>query len=155
MNPETPNQPSAPTYEQAAQKKRNVLMPVLISTIVSILGIILLITLIKVTGFGKVDTTKLAAETKTKLHVPTKVDDYTTLTDITSSENAVIYHYVLSGIDETKITNKDLKSSLASSLCKETDTRVLLDKNISMQYNYTVENSPATFQIIITKADCK
>lgn len=102
-----------------------------------------------------VDTNKLAAETKTKMGVPVKVDQYTTLTDITSGDKSIRYHYTISGLDTANLTNDSLKQSVASSVCANADTRKLINQNINMEYSYVVENSSTTYSFAVSKSDCK
>lgn len=94
------------------------------------------------------------SEAKASMILPSKIDEGTTLVDMTAEGNSIRYHYILSGIDTNDISNTSLKNYLAPSVCKNKDTRNLLDRGVGMEYSYVVENSSENFFISITKADC-
>lgn len=94
-------------------------------------------------------------EVKTQLPLPYKLDQVTTMTDVTAEPNAIRYHYVLSGIDTSKITNDLLRNSLIQNICSNKDTKSLLNQDINMKYSYSVENSTQTYFVSFTKTDCK
>ncbi|MEI7750035.1 MAG: DUF4190 domain-containing protein [Candidatus Moraniibacteriota bacterium] len=92
---------------------------------------------------------------KAQLPLPYKLDQVTTMVDVTAEPGAIRYHYVLSGIDTSKITNELLKNSLGASICQNKDTKNLLDQDINMEYSYSVENSTQKYFVSFTKTDCK
>ena len=92
---------------------------------------------------------------KSQYDLPYKVDPYTTMVDVTAEQDAIRYHYVLSGVDPAKVTNDMLKQGLVANLCPSRDVRELLDQDINMEYSYSVDNSTKTFFVTITKADCQ
>ena len=75
-------------------------------------------------------TAELVSETvkrvKAGMTLPTKVDVTTMLVDVTAEPNAIRYHYILSGIDTSSLSNEYLKNYLGTSLCKNTDTKIYL-----------------------------
>lgn len=95
-------------------------------------------------------------EIKAQLPLPYKLNQVTTIVDVTAEPGAIRYHYnVLSGVDTSKITNELLKNSLGPSLCQNKDTKNILNQNINMEYSYSVENSTQKYFVSFTKTDCK
>lgn len=94
-------------------------------------------------------------EVKAQLPLPYKLDQVTTMVDVTAEPGAIRYHYVLSGVDASKITNELLKNSLGPNICQNKDTKNLLNQDINMEYSYSVENSSQKYFISFTKTDCK
>jgi len=94
-------------------------------------------------------------EVKASMSLPNQIDEATTLVDITAESNAIRYHYVLSSVDTSKLTNDYLKNYLGSSICENKDTKNLLNQGIDMEYSYTVENSAEKYFVSFTKTDCK
>lgn len=97
------------------------------------------------------DTVK---QVKASITLPNKVDTATTLVDVTAETNAIRYHYILSGVDTSSLSNAYLKNYLGSGLCQNKDTKNLLDQGINMEYSYVVENTTQRYFIIFNKADC-
>lgn len=96
----------------------------------------------------------IAEETKRSLGVPTKIDRYTTLTDITAENKTIVYHYTLRGLDESLITNQKLKANAVSGVCANKDSRGLLDMGATMNYTYTQGNERDKYSFSVTKDDC-
>lgn len=143
-----------PVSEQKTGKK---------STLTSVVSVIVFILAIGVGRYLTQEATtpsatelasKGATEAKASLTLPKRLDDVTTLVDITSEQNSIHYHYILNDIDTTQISNSLLKNNLTPSVCQNADTKNLLDKGIEMDYSYNVENSSESFFVSITKADC-
>lgn len=107
-------------------------------------------------GTSKVEIINQAVqEVKAQLPLPYKLDQVTTMVDVTAEPGAIRYHYVLSGIDTSKITNDLLKNSLGAGICQNKDTKNLLNQDINMEYSYSVENSAQKYFVSFTKTDCK
>lgn len=108
---------------------------------------------------GRISETELinqvVSEVKTQLSLPYKLDQVTTMVDVTAQPGAIRYHYVLSGVDTSKITNELLKNSLSQNICQNKDTKNLLNQDINMEYSYSVESSLQKYFISFTKIDCK
>ena len=81
------------------------------------------------------------------------MDEVTTRVDITAEPTAIRYHYVLSGVDTSELSNAYLKNYLGSSICENADTKNLLNQNINMEYSYVVDSGERYF-VSFTKADC-
>ena len=92
---------------------------------------------------------------KTQMSLPYQIDQVTTLVDVTAEPGAIRYHYVLSGVDTSKITNDLLKNSVGSGICQNKDTKNLLNQDINMEYSYSVENSAQKYFVSFTKTDYK
>ena len=94
------------------------------------------------------------SEAKSSITLPKQLDSATTLTDITAETNAIRYHYILANIDTNSISNESLKSYLKTSICGTEATKNLLNRDINMEYSYTVENIAQSYFISFNKADC-
>jgi hypothetical protein len=102
-------------------------------------------------------TTELVTETvkevKSIITLPSKIDEVTTLVDVTAEPKAIRYHYTLSGVDTSKLSNNYLKNYLGSSICENVDIKNLLNQNINMEYSYVVDSGEQYF-VSFTKTDC-
>lgn len=92
-------------------------------------------------------------EIKAEMVLPNQLDEVTKLVDITAQPSAIRYHYELSGVDTSKLSNNYLKNYLSSSICENADTKNLLNQNINMEYSYVVDSGERYF-VSFTKADC-
>lgn len=97
--------------------------------------------------------TETVKEVKASMTLPSKLDEVTTLVDVTAEPSAIRYHYVLSGVDTSKLSNTYLKNYLGSSICENADTKNLLNQNINMEYSYVVDSGERYF-VSFTKTDC-
>lgn len=93
-------------------------------------------------------------EIKAEMALPSQLDETTKLVDITAQPSAIHYHYILSNIDTSTITNSYLKDYLGVNICKNTDTKSLLDQGINMEYSYIVEGATQKYFVLFSKADC-
>ena len=91
---------------------------------------------------------------KKTMTLPSKIDNATTLTDITAEPGAILYHYTLSGIDTSKLTNEYLKSYLLLNVCKNNSAKELLDKGIDLQHSYIDNVTQKSFFISVKEKDC-
>jgi hypothetical protein len=106
-------------------------------------------------GFTKQDIIReTVRELWTEMTIPQQLDSVTKLVNISAETNAIRYHYILSGIDETKISNDLLRDHLVSGVCGNTDTKKLLDMDVNMEYSYIVENSNQKYFVSVTKTNC-
>ena len=97
--------------------------------------------------------TETVKEVKASMTLPSKLDQVTTLVDVTAEPTAIRYHYVLSGVDTSTLSNSYLKTYLVSSVCENADTKNLLNQDINMEYSYVVDLGERYF-ISFTKTDC-
>lgn len=98
--------------------------------------------------------TEAVKQAKTTITLPSKIDEVTTLINITAEQGAIRYHYILSGLDTDQLSNTQFRNYLKPSICENKETKYLLDEGVGMQYAYTVENSTQTYFISFTKSDC-
>lgn len=98
---------------------------------------------------------QMVQEAKSQITLPNQVDEVTKLVDITAESEAIRYHYVLSGIDVSNLSNESFKQGLVANICTNNDTLSLLNQDIQLEYSYIVENSGQTYFVSILKADCK
>lgn len=94
-------------------------------------------------------------EIKAEMVLPNQIDEVTKLVDITAEPNAIRYHYILSGIDTSELSNSYLKNYLSSSICENSDTKLLLNSGINMEYSYTAAGTMQKYFVSFTKEDCK
>lgn len=93
-------------------------------------------------------------EIKAEMVLPSQLDEVTKLVDISAQPDAIRYHYVLTDVDTTSLSNAYLKNFLVSDICGNADTKSLLvDHGINMEYSYTV-NTGERYFVTFTKADC-
>ena len=86
--------------------------------------------------------------------LPYHTDELTTLTDITAEPGAIRYHYTLTGADTSSLSNAYLKNYLGTSLCQNSDTKSLLNRDINMEYSYVVSETGQSYFASFSKADC-
>lgn len=98
---------------------------------------------------------KTVDEAKASLSLPNQITETTMLVDMTAESNAIRYHYLLSGIDTSEPIYENLKDYLDSNLCKDKEIKNLLDRNIDLEYSYSVKNSSQKYFITYTKTDCE
>lgn len=98
---------------------------------------------------------KVVEAVRTKMSFPSQINDSTSVTDITAERNAVRYHYLLSDVDTSNLSNESLKDSLVSSICQSEDTKGLFDKGIDLEFLYAIKNSPQSYLVQFTKLDCQ
>ncbi len=91
---------------------------------------------------------------KSQVSLPNKIDEVTTLVDITPENNAIRYHYVVEGVTSDEIDQSIIATSIQSGVCQSADTYKVLDQGISMQYYYFIEKDSTTFNFDISKSDC-
>lgn len=97
---------------------------------------------------------EIVREIKAEMVLPNQIDEVTKLVDITAEPNAIRYHYILSGIDTSELSNSYLKNYLGSNICENSDTKFLLNSGINMEYSYIVEGTTQKYFVSFTKADC-
>ncbi|MEA3272802.1 MAG: zinc-ribbon domain-containing protein [Patescibacteria group bacterium] len=106
-------------------------------------------------NYSKVDLiNETVREIKAEMTLPSQLDEVTKLVDISAQPNAIRYHYILSGVDASSLSNAYLKNFLISDICGNADTKNLLDYEINMEYSYTVDTGERYF-ITFTKYDCQ
>jgi len=99
-------------------------------------------------------TAQLVASAKLQTHLPEKIDDVTTLTDITSSGSDIQYHDTIAGADPTAITESELYTIDKPAVCGNSDLASYLQEGIGFQYIYTVAETGAQYTVTITSSDC-
>ena len=114
---------------------------------------------------NSISTTTVAGETKKNTIIsivkemkqgatfPYKIDEVTTLTDVTAESNSIRYHYVVSG-DMSNVTNDVIKKSIVLNACGDKDAKNMLEQNINIEYSYTVKETQQTFFVTLSKIDC-
>lgn len=106
-------------------------------------------------GYSKAEfINEVAKEAKKSISFPKQIDEITTFADITAQPDAIRYHYILTDADTSKLSNELLKNNLVSSACQNSDVKDLLNKDINMEYSYTVKETADNYLIILNKADC-
>ncbi len=98
--------------------------------------------------------TEAVKQVKAGTALPNRLDDVTTLVDVTAEPNAIRYHYILSGADTTNLSNSYLKTYLGSGICGNKDTKSFLDQGISLEYSYVVQETSESYFVTFTEQDC-
>jgi hypothetical protein len=93
-------------------------------------------------------------EAKSNIIFPNKLDDYTVLTDITPELNGIQYHYLVTGIEPSDFPEEEIKSNISQNICDTPEMIYLLNKDIDMQYSYSIENFTDTYSFTFSKKDC-
>ncbi|TXK17088.1 hypothetical protein [Homoserinibacter sp. GY 40078] len=93
-------------------------------------------------------------EARNSYDLPAQVDEVTILTDIVAEESAIAYHYTLTGVDPTLVTEDLLRSVVQPALCSTPETEKLLDLDIAVKYTYEVEGTDDVYELEFTKDDC-
>jgi len=97
---------------------------------------------------------QIVKEIKVNSILPNKIDEITTLVNITAQLNAIRYHYILSEIPTNDVDNDILKQNLVLGACQDKDVISLLNSGINLEYLYVVENTDQEYFVSITKEDC-
>lgn len=106
-------------------------------------------------GDSRADTIrKDVAELKKETDLPVKVDDYTTLEDVTAEDSAIRYHYTITGIDPSELSKAKLEKVVLPGLCSQKATTRLLDQDIHLKYDYRVKGTDARYLLDFAKGDC-
>lgn len=91
---------------------------------------------------------------KSEYALPHKLDDRTTLIDITAEPDAIRYHHTLSDIGSMQVSNETLKNGLIPIICNTDFAYSLFARNISVEYAYTIEKSSDTYLVSLSQKDC-
>lgn len=100
----------------------------------------------------------LVASVKSGMKLPSVMDEHTTIVDVTAEQDAIRYHYILTGFSKEElgsIQDSSFKYFLVDAVCKNPDTMYLLDRKVNLEYAYAVEGSDQKFFTSITRADCE
>ena len=82
------------------------------------------------------DLKKLEADAKGRL--PIKVDEFTTLVDVTFEPHKHVYWYVMEVKDGERFDRQKLKQSAQNQVCGNTDAvHLIREKGLSYEYHYT------------------
>ena len=94
---------------------------------------------------------KLEADAKSKL--PVKVDEFTTLVDLTYGPRKNIYWYVMEVKYGERVDRQKLRQSAQDQVCGDADAlRAMKEKGFSYEYHY-MDKARATL-VAFTIADC-
>jgi hypothetical protein len=97
------------------------------------------------------DLKKLEADAKGRL--PMKVDEFTTLVDVTYEPHKKVYWYVMEVKDGERVERQKLKQSAQNQLCGNADAlRMKREKGVSYEYHY-MDKARATL-VAFTIASC-
>lgn len=103
----------------------------------------------------KADTIKqLVLETKAAMTLPLQIDANTKIVDITAEKDTFRYHYILTGVDPSILSNDFFRNFLLPNVCKNKDLLNILNKDVAVEYFYVVQETSKTYLISFTKDDC-
>jgi len=110
---------------------------------------------VQVANIPKEEYIQMAVDSiKSEQILPKEVDEVTTWTDITGTSEALQYHYTVHDIDAEAIDIALLKENMIPALCTTAETKRFLDKEITMEYYYSIKDAPQEYTIAVKKADC-
>ena len=73
-----------------------------------------------------------------KVRLPTKVDEFTTLVDVTYKPHKHVYWYVMEVKDGERVDRQKLKQSAQNQACGNADAvHLIREKGLSYEYHYT------------------
>jgi len=82
------------------------------------------------------DLKKLEADARSRL--PVKVDEFTTLVDVTYEPHKHVYLHVIEVKDGERVDRQKLKQSAQNQVCGNTDAvHLIREKGLSYEYRYT------------------
>lgn len=96
----------------------------------------------------------LVKEAKSSMSLPSKIDEVTILKDIKAEKDAILYQYTLSGLDKGSLNSKILKDSFLGEICSDNDVKSILNKDISIKYEYLDIDNNTSYFVEINKNDC-
>src|SRR5262245_50245208 len=97
------------------------------------------------------DLKKLEADAKSRL--PVKVDEFTTLVDVTYEPHKRVYWYVMEVKDGQRVERQRLKQSAQDQLCGNAEAlRMMKENGVSYEYHY-MDKVRATV-VAFTIANC-
>ncbi len=97
---------------------------------------------------------EIVEQVKADTILPSKMDDVTTLIDVTAEPTAIRYYYHLTGIDSTEFSNDLLKSLLLDGVCGDEAIKNLLNKDINVEYSYLDVDTEKNYFTYFSKQDC-
>lgn len=97
---------------------------------------------------------QVVQEAKSSITLPYKIDENTTMIDITAEPTAIRYHFIVSGINSSSLTNVSLKNYFLPGICTNNDLEIFFDQGINLEYSYIDKNINKTFFFSVTKNDC-
>lgn len=114
----------------------------------------------EVVGVNKVRQSyieEVVVQTKKDMEIPSRLDEITTIVDITAEPNSIRYHYILDNSTTTEaLSNSYLDAYLKNSVCNDELIRTeLIDQNIDIEYSYIVQGSDTKYFFKYTKKDCE
>jgi len=158
-------QESAKTVDEALNKKRKrkiiFCMVLGVIVIIAMFAAIVLVNVNQYVSKAKIaeilrsndSPDSIVQQIKANVKLPEIINSVTTLTDITAESGSIRYHYTISNVNE-QINVNTLKNDIIPSVCNTYDTKILLNKGISLEFFYIVEKTQQNFLITIVKADC-
>jgi hypothetical protein len=106
-------------------------------------------------SMSKQDTIKATVlSVRNSTTFPRELDEVTTWTGISEQTGAIRYEYAFHDANLSNINNQALANLLIPSVCKDSGTKNILDKDIDLQYFYRVTGSSQTYMVSINKANC-
>ena len=166
--PVDPNQPAAPagtpyaSYDTAAtapkptgSKRTRVISAVVGIVVFLVAGFLVRSALNGIFGDSKEESiAKTVEQLKEENPLPARIDEVTTLDDVTAEPKAVHYHYTVEGADPSALSEKAISDTVLPSLCAQDETRKILDDDIDMKYTYDIVETGDTYDLTFSKGDC-
>ena len=97
---------------------------------------------------------KAVSQVKQQIQLPKKIDEITTLEDVTAEQSTINYHYSIDGVSPSELPQSKLRESVRPSLCAQHSLADILDQGVHVKYSYVFKNAPDTYQLDFGKGDC-
>ena len=99
---------------------------------------------------------QLVKQLKSESPLPDKMDNYTTLTDITAENNTIIFKADMNDFDFGDLSQAEVTEILKEAIITQgvCGDKHIFDRNISVKYIYTDLTTDQIYTVVITKADC-
>lgn len=91
---------------------------------------------------------------KDNMTLPFRLDEKTLLVDVTGETDAVRYHYILSGYENTGLVGYKMKGTVVPMICQTAQMVALMDMGIEVRYTFVIENTPQEILISVSREDC-
>ncbi len=91
---------------------------------------------------------------KVNMKFPEKIDENLQLVDMTAEGESIRYHYEISGVDMSEVTNLDMKNVIMPEICNNPDYAYFFEEEVGLEYSYIVKETSQEIFFSVSKDDC-
>lgn len=91
---------------------------------------------------------------KVNTKYPVQVDENLQLLDMTVEGKAIRYHYEISGLDMSKVTNLDMKNVIMPEICNNPDYLYYFEQGVGLEFSYIIKETSQEIFFSVSKDDC-